>query len=190
MIMCSYEKVLVITNRRLCKRPFLEQIKFLAQKKPAGIVLREKDLSEEVYFELAKEVLALCQEAQTPCILHFYPETARRLQCDKIHLPLWKLKEEQGNLRNFTCIGASIHSVSEAKMAQELGASYVTAGHVFATDCKKDLAPRGLDFLREVCEAVSIPVYGIGGITPENSSEVLFQGAAGYCMMSTAMREE
>lgn len=137
--------------------------------------------------ELAGQVLKICKEFRTSCILHFYPEAARKLDCTKIHLPLWKLQEEK-NLQDFTCVGASIHSVEEALLAQSLGASYVTAGHVFATDCKKDLAPRGLDFLKDVCEAVTIPVYGIGGITRENSRQVLEQGAAGYCMMSSAMR--
>ena len=48
--------------------------------------------------------------------------------------------------------------------AERLGATYVTAGHIFTTDCKKGLPPRGLDFLKNVCDAVTIPVYGIGGI--------------------------
>ena len=190
MIMCSYEKVLVVTNRRLCRRPFLEQIQFLTEKKPAGIILREKDLPEEEYEELAAEVLSVCRENQVPCILHFYPQAARRLGCGRIHLPLWKLREEADKLGDFSCVGASVHSACEALEAQKLGASYVTAGHVFATDCKKGLAPRGLPFLRQVCASVRIPVYAIGGITEENCSQVLSQGAAGYCMMSAAMRAE
>ena len=48
--------------------------------------------------------------------------------------------------------------------AERLGAAYVTAGHIFTTDCKKGLPPRGLDFLKNVCDAVTIPVYGIVGI--------------------------
>ena len=188
MIMCLYEKILVITNRHLCQRPFLEQIRFLAQKRPAGIVLREKDLSEAEYLALAGRVLEACRESGTPVILHSYLEAAKELGCERIHLPLWILREEKENLKDFTCIGASVHSVREAVEAEQLGASYVTAGHIFATDCKKGLAPRGLPFLKNVCNAVTIPVYGIGGITLRNSSLVLEQGAAGFCMMSAAMR--
>ena len=66
--------------------------------------------------------------------------------------------------KKFTKIGISIHSVEEAKEAEQLGASYLTAGHIYATDCKRGLPPRGLGFLKEVCREVSIPVYGIGGI--------------------------
>ena len=84
-------------------------------------------------------------------------------------------------------IGVSTHSVEDAILAEQQGAGYITAGHVFATDCKKGLPPRGLAFLHEVCQAVSIPVYAIGGITEENMSPCMEQGAAGGCMMSGYM---
>lgn len=87
----------------------------------------------------------------------------------------------------FEIMGASCHSVDEARQAQALGCTYITAGHVFATDCKKGLAPRGTGFLREVCEAVNIPVYGIGGIGAGNIAEVQRAGAKGACVMSGAM---
>ena len=88
----------------------------------------------------------------------------------------------------FREIGVSVHSAEEAAQAEAAGASYVTAGHVFRTDCKKDLAPRGLSFLEEVCRAVRIPVYAIGGITPENAGDCLAAGAAGICLMSSLMQ--
>jgi thiamine-phosphate pyrophosphorylase len=90
----------------------------------------------------------------------------------------------------FRVIGASCHSVEEALEAQQLGCTYITAGHVFATDCKKGLPPRGLDFLRAVCAAVDIPVYAIGGINSENLQDVMKCGAAGGCIMSGLMRGE
>ena len=81
----------------------------------------------------------------------------------------------------------------------------MTAGHIFATDCKKGLPPRGLDFLKNVCDAVEIPVYAIGGINIASSddstaynampdisvprlAEVMECGAAGGCIMSGMMR--
>lgn len=59
--------------------------------------------------------------------------------------------------------------------------------HILATDCKKGVPPRGLTYLEEVCNAVSIPVYGIGGITIENAKEVINHGVEGICMMSSLM---
>ena len=84
--------------------------------------------------------------------------------------------------------GISVHSVPEALEAQQLGGAYLIAGHIYETDCKKDLAPRGLDFLREVCQSVSVPVFAIGGVTAERVPELLARGAAGCCVMSGAMQ--
>ena len=72
--------------------------------------------------------------------------------------------------------------------AQQLGASYITAGHIFATDCKKGLPPRGLGFLKDICRRVDIPVYAIGGITEENMVSALEAGAEGVCIMSGLMK--
>ena len=85
-------------------------------------------------------------------------------------------------------IGVSVHSVEEAKEAEKLGASYLTAGHVFATECKKGLLPRGLEFLEEICDSVAIPVYAIGGIHPGNLRQIEESKAAGACMMSEYMK--
>lgn len=84
-------------------------------------------------------------------------------------------------------IGVSVHSAEEAVMGERMGAGYVTAGHVFLTECKKGLPARGLPFLRSVCESVRIPVYAIGGITPDRVNDVLDAGAAGFCVMSGIM---
>ena len=93
----------------------------------------------------------------------------------------------EGEKARFRILGASCHSPADAWEAQRLGYTYITAGHVFATDCKKGLPPRGLDFLREVCRSVDIPVYAIGGIRPENMAAVRAAGAAGGCVMSGLM---
>lgn len=180
--------ILCITNRRLCQGDFLKRIKRLAACHPAGIVLREKDLPEVVYEALAKEVLAICKRHGTPCMLHSFTDAAIRLQADSLHLPLPQLRcISPAQRERFSVLGSSCHSVADAQEAEELGCTYITAGHVFDTDCKKGLPGRGLDFLREVCSAVNIPVYAIGGINPENISHVRIAGAAGACVMSGAM---
>ncbi|MGN0353219.1 MAG: thiamine phosphate synthase [Roseburia sp.] len=65
---------------------------------------------------------------------------------------------------------------------------YVTAGHVFPTDCKKNLPPKGLHFLQEICEHAKIPVYALGGISAENIEETLRMDVAGACLMSYCMK--
>ena len=85
-------------------------------------------------------------------------------------------------------IGTSIHSVEDAVFAESHGADYITAGHIFTTDCKKGLPGRGVDWLKSICNAVSIPVYAIGGISDANVSMLSDCNIAGYCMMSASMK--
>ena len=178
-------------NPRLWQR-YLEQIEKIAASKMQAVILREKDLPEAVYERLAKEVLAICEAYKKECILHTYANVALKLGVRKIHLPLAILEKMAGNspeiLAEFHVLGSSTHSVQEAERACRLGATYITAGHIYATDCKKGLSPRGISFLKDICEAVEVPVYAIGGINEENIDEVLRAGAAAGCIMSGAMR--
>ena len=199
--MCKtlFSNVIAVTNRTLCERPLLEQIHRVCQAHPRAIILREKDLSQEAYGELAGQVATICQQYQIPCILHFYPEVAKVLGIRNIHLPLWKLREmkEALDCTPWQRLGCSIHSLEEAIEAQQLGATYLTAGHIYTTDCKQGVPPRGLAFLQEICDNVQIPVYAIGGIHLDKDSglpeqrqmdEVTACGAVGACIMSGMMR--
>ncbi len=181
--------ILCVTNRALCEGDFLEKIDEIAQASPAGIILREKDLPEAEYKTLAAKVMEICERNGVPCILHSFVNAAIELNCDKIHLPLHILRDmSEGQKEKFAVLGASCHSVSDALEAEQLGCTYITAGHVFATDCKKGVPPRGIDFLQSVCRSVSIPVYAIGGIDGKNIAAVRSAGAAGACIMSGLMR--
>ena len=183
--------MICVTNRRLCNIEFLDQVEEIMKAKPAAVLLREKDLPEEEYKELAKAVLELENIYHTPCILHTFYKTAKELKVQAIHLPMRILRSLSKEEREeFQILGSSCHSVEEAVEAEKLGCTYIFAGHVFATDCKKGLEPRGLTFLQEVCQSVKIPVYGIGGISPENIREVEAAGAKGGCIMSSAMKAE
>ena len=186
--------MLAITNRHLCNNDFLEQIQDICSLnekntviKSVSIVLREKDLSENDYKDLATKVLKICKKNNTECILHTYYKVARELNCKKIHLPLHILKSKPDVCKEFNEVGVSIHSVNEAIEAINLGATYITAGHIFTTDCKKDIPPRGLNFLSSVCSSVNIPVYAIGGILPANAQKAINAGADGICIMSGLM---
>lgn len=187
MTICMSD-ILCITNRRGCYEDFLSRIEKISAAHPLGIVLREKDLSENDYRELAAKVLTICEKYETPCILHSFTDVALQLNCNAIHLPLHILRELSAEDKaHFNVLGASCHSVEDAKEAENLGCTYITAGHVFDTDCKKGLPGRGVEFLRNVCRNVSIPVFAIGGISPENIAEVRSTGAKGACVMSSIM---
>lgn len=181
--------ILCITNRSLCKDAFLTRIDRISSCHPAGIILREKDMPQTEYQSLASQVLEICRSNHTPCILHSFVDTALELNAAAIHLPLSILRQMDGHKkRAFSCIGASCHSLEDAKEAQELGCTYITVGHIFETDCKKGLPGRGLPFLREIVRSVELPVYAIGGIDAQNIPLIRSTGASGACIMSGIMQ--
>lgn len=103
MTMFMYRKICV-TNRALAERPFLEQLACVLATKPYAMILREKDLTEEGYEELAGKVKKLCENTDTRLILHSFPDAAMHLGCTAIHMPLHrftKMPEEQS--KNFWC---------------------------------------------------------------------------------------
>ena len=79
---------------------------------------------------------------------------------------------------------------TDAAEAERLGCRYITLGHIFETDCKPGVPPRGLGLLREVCGSTQLPVLAIGGINVSNVGTVRAAGASGVCIMSGLMRCE
>lgn len=183
-------KLIAVTNRKLCSGDFLEQIKTLAENDVDMIVLREKDMNERDYGKLAMQVQEICRLYGTTCVLHNYFGVAKRQEADGIHLPLLKAMKNRENLRTVRLSGVSTHSIEQIQLAEACFASYVFYSHVFPTKCKEGAAPKGLAQLSEACNASTVPVYALGGISPENAGLVLNAGAEGICLMSWAMGAE
>ena len=181
-------KLISVTNRRLACSDFLTQIKKVAEGGADAVILREKDLSEAEYEALAKEALEICNSTKSLCILHTFASVAEKLESEALHMPLPLLREMPEEERSrYKVLGASCHSMEDVREAEALGCTYVTLGHIFATDCKKGVPPRGLGLLKEVCREANISVYAIGGISAENVASVKEAGAAGTCLMSLLM---
>lgn len=123
---------------------FLAQVEIIAATNVSAIVLREKDLEETVYEALAKDCITLCTHYNKKLILHFFLETAHRLNHPYIQLPLSQLETHRkaGLLSDFAQIGTSVHSVDDVRLAEQLGADYVFAGNIYETECKAGLAGR------------------------------------------------
>lgn len=187
---------MAITNRNLCDGDFFSQIELICKRGVSSIILREKDMTEKEYEELAVRVIDIGKEYNIPVILHSFINVAQRLENMAIHLSMLdfiKFKDKQSNFhentnKSFRIIGVSIHTLEEALEAQRAGASYITASHIYATECKKGLEPKGISFLSEICQAVSIPVYALGGINFNNMDNALEAGAEKVCMMSEMMK--
>ena len=141
--------------------------------------------------QLMREIDAICKKHQVACILHSHVDVAIACNVDAIHVPLPVLRKMTLEQKaHFKEIGTSCHSLEDALEAQKLGSTYITAGHIFETDCKKGMPGRGLEFLRTICENVEVPVYAIGGINSDNVDKIRKAGAHGACIMSGLMQCE
>lgn len=134
--------LIAVTNRHLCKGDFLDRIRLLVDCRVPKILLREKDLLPEAYEELSHKVLEICRATDTKCILHNYVDAALHEKADAIHLPLQTALTEKEKLTAFSHLGISTHSIEQVRKAEDIGAAYVTYGHVFATDCKKGVTAK------------------------------------------------
>ena len=199
-------KLNIISNRKLCENENLEkQIKkiFSAYEKKiilkkfdiVALTLREKDLDKNEYLKLIEKIYPICQKYKINLILHqnYDLNLDEKYDIEGIHLSYSIFKSLNENIKaelikKYKRIGVSIHSLDEAKEVESLGASYVVAGHIFETDCKKGLEPRGLKFIKDLSSALSIPIFAIGGIDEKNSQSVINSGAFGLCIMSTLMK--
>ena len=165
----------------------MRRIQLLAQAKPYAVMLREKDLEISEYERLALQVKEICDRYGVLLILHQYSAVAEKTEGVHLHLSMADLRAYSPRGKRRMTIGASVHSVAETGEARELGAAYIVAGHIYATDCKKGIPPKGLAFLRQVCTAVNLPVYAIGGVAGNNVKEIMESGAKGFCVMAEAM---
>lgn len=199
-------KLNIISNRKLCENENLEkQIEkiFSAYKRKIilenfeidSLTLREKDLDKKEYLELVEKIYPICQKYKVSLILHqnYDLNLDDKDNIEGFHLSYDSFKSFNKNIREelikkYKRIGVSIHSIDEAKEVQNLEASYIVAGHIFETDCKKDLEPRGLKFIKDLSSILTIPIFAIGGINQENSNLVVNNGAFGVCMMSSLMK--
>ena len=179
--------LICVTHRKLCQEPFLLRLERIASQRPYGIILREKDLPEHEYEALARDCLSICQKYGVALHVNTYIDVARRIGCDGIHLPFHIFMEQKDALSGFERVGVSLHAPEEAAQLADTPATYVQAGHIFPTDCKAGIPPRGISFLHSVCQTTALPVFGIGGINAERYPSVLQAGAAGACIMSGLM---
>jgi len=199
-------KLNIISNRKLCENKNLErQIEriFLAYEKKiilknfeiVSLTLREKDLDKNEYLNLVEKIYPICKKHKINLILHqnYDLNLDEKYMIKGLHLSYEIFKSLNKNIREdlikkYKRIGVSIHSLDEAKEVENLGASYVVAGHIFETDCKKGLEPRGLKFVEELSSILTIPIFAIGGIDEKNSQSVIDSGAFSVCMMSSLMK--
>lgn len=158
-----------------------------------GITLfqfREKGqgaLSGKEKYDFAKELQAICRKHRIPFIVNDDVELALELDADGVHIGQ---EDERADLVRKKIgdkiLGVSAHNLEEARRAIKQGADYLGVGPIFPTSTKEDAKEaQGVAVLRTLREhGLSIPIVGIGGITPHNTKEVIVAGADGVSVIS------
>ncbi|HEX5606005.1 MAG TPA: thiamine phosphate synthase [Candidatus Binatia bacterium] len=140
-----------------------------------AIQLREKDLSGKELFILAEKTRRLCQRYQAALFVNDRLDVALAIDAAGVQLgkPSLPLADARTLLGNSRFIGASVHSLEEAQSAERGGADFLVFGPVYFTPSKAAFgAPQGVPALKKIVEIARIPVYAIGGITPDNITEL------------------
>lgn len=150
------------------------------------IQLREKELSQEAFLEEAKEIKELCRKYQIPFVINDNVEIAREMDADGVHVGQSDM--EAGNVREVLgpdkIIGVSAQTVKQAVLAEQSGADYLGVGAVFPTGSKADAEDVPMETLKAICQAVSIPVIAIGGISAGNILKLAGSGICGIAVIS------
>jgi thiamine-phosphate pyrophosphorylase len=152
-----------------------------------AVQLREKDLSTAELLPLARELRGLTRQYGARLLINDNVDVARAVEADGVHLgghsqPADVVRQSIGRKM---LIGVSTHSMSEIQAASEKGADFVTYGPVYATPSKAIYgAPQGLHALHEACMNSALPVFALGGITPERAATVRAAGAHGIALIS------
>ena len=154
--------------------------------------LREKELDEVHFLEEAKELQQLCREYQVPFIVNDNVDIAISMDADGVHVGQSDMEagDVRAKLGSDKIIGVSAQTVEQAILAEKHGADYLGVGAVFPTGSKDDADDVSYETLKAICEAVSIPVIAIGGITQENVKELAGSGICGIAVISAIYAQQ
>ncbi|MFK4785986.1 thiamine phosphate synthase [Fusobacterium sp. MFO224] len=157
------------------------------------IQLREKHVSDEEFFKIAKELKKITDRYKIPFIINDNIEVAKMVDATGVHIGQSddNLLYARKILGEEKIIGVSVGNVEEAKLAEADGADYVGIGAVFFTATKDDInKPLEIEGLKEVVESISIPNVAIGGIHLDNVKEVMRTGTDGVAIISEILGKE
>lgn len=150
------------------------------------IQIREKELDDAAFLEQARAVKAVTDRYGVPFVVNDNVEVANAVGADGVHVGQSDMEagDVRAKLGERKIIGVSVRTVEQAVLAESRGADYLGVGAVFPTSTKLDAADVSFETLREICQAVSIPVVAIGGINRENVARLAGSGIDGVAVVS------
>lgn len=189
MINCSKKELMLyaVTDRHwLGEETLYDQVKKALDGGATFVQLREKKLDREDFLAEALEIQKLCREYGVPFVINDEVSIAKDIDADGVHVGQSDMEamDVRKVLDPDKILGVSAQTVEQAIIAEKHGADYLGVGAVFATGSKDDADDVSHETLKAICEAVSIPVIAIGGITKENVSELAGSGICGVAVIS------
>ena len=150
------------------------------------VQLREKHLDQAHFLEEAKDLKMLCKAYNVPFVINDNVDIALEMDADGVHVGQSDMEagDVRAKLGPDKIIGVSAQTVEQAVLAEKRGADYLGVGAVFPTNSKDDATDVSYETLKAICQAVSIPVIAIGGITKDNVTELSGSGICGIAVIS------
>lgn len=182
----------VTDQRWLKENTLLDVVKEVLENGATFLQIREKDISEEDFEAEARKLKDICKEYKVPYVVNDSVEIAVKIDADGVHVGQTDIKgrDIRSILGPDKIFGISASTVEEAINAQNAGADYIGVGSVFDTGTKKNARKMSVDSLKEIVDAVDIPVVAIGGINSSNILELKGSNIDGVAVVSAIFAAE
>ena len=186
-------RLYLVTNRyQDSLESFLEKIETACRSGVTIVQLREKNLTTNQYYQLAKQVKEITDAYQVPLIIDDRLDVCLAVDAAGLHigddeLPVSVARQVLGPDK---ILGVTAKTVKRALEAEESGANYLGTGAIFPTTTKENAPITLISTLKTICQRVAIPVVAIGGLTSENIEQLIGTGIAGVAVVRDLMQAE
>ena len=186
-------RLYLVTNRyQDSVESFLEKIETACRSGVTIVQLREKNITTNQYYQLAKQVKEITDAYQVPLIIDDRLDVCLAVDAAGLHigddeLPVSVARQVLGPDK---ILGVTAKTVKRALEAEEGGANYLGTGAIFPTTTKENAPITLISTLKTICQRVAIPVVAIGGLTSENIDQLMGTGIAGVAVVRDLMQAE
>ena len=186
-------RLYLVTNRyQDSLESFLEKVETACRSGVTIVQLREKNLTTNQYYQLAKQVKEITDAYQVPLIIDDRLDVCLAVDATGLHigddeLPVSVARQVLGPDK---ILGVTAKTVKRALEAEEGGANYLGTGAIFPTTTKENAPITLISTLKTICQRVAIPVVAIGGLTSENIDQLAATGIAGVAVVRDLMQAE
>lgn len=186
-------RLYLVTNRyQDSVESFLEKVETACRSGVTIVQLREKNLTTNQYYQLAKQVKEITDAYQVPLIIDDRLDICLAVDAAGLHigddeLPVSVARQVLGSDK---ILGVTAKTIKRALEAETSGADYLGTGAIFPTTTKENAPITLISTLKTICQTVAIPVVAIGGLTSENIDQLMGTGIAGVAVVRDLMQAE